>query len=155
MLLMKQKTDDKKYEWFYAKLPKYFSRTHIKVLVKGASSGQSNVDCWFVPQVSVEDALVDVFFSLIALPWDGVELLQDGDVIWLSVVEVDWQKWNSIRRKLVFKPGEGRHVGGRSNAWRVRKVFFKYTLTYFIDGKFGNMTRLVRFHLYNMNRRCT
>jgi hypothetical protein len=56
--------------------------------------------------VTIEDALVDVLFPLHLLPWNWVELLQDSNIIWLSIMKVDGQKRNANRRKLVLQPSE-------------------------------------------------
>ena len=69
------------------------------------------MDFRFIPQVSIEYALVDVLFTLMGLPGNGVKLLQESNIVGLSIVEVDGEKRNSARRKLVLKPGEGWHLG--------------------------------------------
>jgi len=92
------------------------SHSYIKGLVKGATSGQGDIDSGLIPQVTIEDALVDVLFPLLPLSWNWVELLQDGDIIWLSIVKVNGQKGNAIRRKLVLQPSESWHFGAQGKA---------------------------------------
>jgi hypothetical protein len=78
----------------------------MEVLVKGATSSQSDIDSGLIPQVAIEDALVNALFLLHLLPRNWVELLQDGYIIWSSIMKVDGQKRNAIRRKLVLQPSE-------------------------------------------------
>ena len=80
------------------------------MVLKRTATGEGDKDIGFHAQVAGKDALVDVLCSFLRLPWDRVDLLQDGDVIGFSVVKVDGQERNSVRGKLVVDPGEGWHL---------------------------------------------
>ncbi len=66
--------------------------------------------------MSIEDAFVNVLLQLVDLLWDRVVLLEKGNVGGLSIMEVNWQKRNSGRGELVFKPGERGHTAAGSKA---------------------------------------
>ena len=87
-------------------------KIYLKVILKGAATSEGDKDIRFHPQVTGEDALVDVIGAFLGLPGNRVDSLQDGDIIGLSIVKVDGEERNSIGGKLAVDPAEGWHLGG-------------------------------------------
>ena len=100
--------------------------TYIKVFVKGTSASKGDSNFRFVPQVTAEDAVVDVLFLLLSLDGNGVKLFQDGNIVRFAIVKVDGEERNPVRRVLVFKPSESWHIGGQRSACLTKVDVFSF-----------------------------
>ena len=78
---------------------------NLESITWGASS-DSDINIFFFLQVAVEDAAVQVFWSLMRRQGDGVVALQDGNIIFSIISESNFE----MRKKLwcwILKPWEG------------------------------------------------
>ena len=62
---------------------------NLKVVLERAASSKSDVDVGLHPEEASKDALVDVLLQLLRLFRNRVDVLQDGNIVRLPVVEVD------------------------------------------------------------------
>ena len=80
--------------------------TYIKRVFKWTSTSERDINLAFILQKPIKDAAVNILSSLIRASSDWVDLLQDGNIIRTTIIEVDQQKWNTSWRCLSFKPSE-------------------------------------------------
>ena len=92
---------------------------YLKSVFKRTSTCEYYTDFWFQKQISSEDAVVNAFFSLIILSWNGIILVQKGNIIGFSIMKMNCQMWDSSFWTTIWNPIEGwGKIFSSSKTWK-------------------------------------